>query len=82
MSCRVLKRGLEEAMLDRLVEEAKLCGITTLVGYYYKTEKNGMVKDFYDKFGFKKVREENEDTVWELDINEYQNKNNIIKVVS
>jgi len=82
MSCRVLKRDMEYAMLDRLVEEARECGINTLYGYYYKTVKNTMVKELYKSFGFKKINEkENEDSVWKCDINNYVNKNNVIKVV-
>ena len=39
MSCRVLKRDMEFAMMDELVEKAKHSGIKKLVGYYYPTSK-------------------------------------------
>lgn len=39
MSCRVLKRDMEFAMMDELVEKAKAAGIKKLVGYYYPTAK-------------------------------------------
>lgn len=82
MSCRVLKRGMEYAMLDELVEKAKECNINKLRGHYYSTTKNPMVKDFYGKLGFQKINEkDNGDTAWELDITSYNNKNSIIKVV-
>ncbi|MGN0612568.1 MAG: HAD-IIIC family phosphatase [Porcipelethomonas sp.] len=81
MSCRVLKRNMEYAMLDSLVSAAKKMGISVIRGYYFKTKKNAMVKNLYGDFGFTKISEaENEDTVWELDIREYAQKNNIIKV--
>lgn len=81
MSCRVLKRGMEETMMDCLVEEAKRCNISVVRGYYFKTNKNSMVKDFYAKFGFKLISEnENNDTVWELNVEDYKNKNKVIKV--
>lgn len=80
MSCRVLKRGMEDAMLDALVKESKNQGIKKLNGYYFKTAKNNMVKDFYKTFGFTKIDEQGEDTTWELDITTYKNKNNIIKM--
>ena len=57
MSCRVLKREMEDALLDELVCVAKERGITELRGYYYPTAKNGMVKDFYPKMGFSQVGE-------------------------
>lgn len=54
MSCRVLKRDMEFAMLDELVQQCREQGIQNIVGYYYKTAKNAMVKDLYGTFGFTK----------------------------
>lgn len=83
MSCRVLKRGMELAMLDSLVEQAKKQGIKTLKGYYFKTPKNSMVREFYGALGFTKISEqENGDSEWELEIDNYENKNKVIKVVT
>lgn len=80
MSCRVLKRNMEHAMLDQLVRAAKKAGAAKLRGYYYKTAKNGMVKDLYKDFGFTLVSSEGEDTVWELPIEGYRDKNTVIRV--
>lgn len=81
MSCRVLKRDMEFAMLDRLVEKCKEQGIETIRGYYYPTAKNNMVRDLYGKFGFEKISEDPEgNTVWKLDVASYENKNHVIKV--
>lgn len=55
MSCRVLKRGMEDAMMNVLFEEARIRGIKKIVGYYYPTAKNFMVKDFYEQYGFEMV---------------------------
>jgi FkbH-like protein len=52
MSCRVLKRDMEVAMLDAVIERAQAAGVTTLFGYYLPTKKNGMVADHYEKLGF------------------------------
>jgi len=82
MSCRVLKRDMEFAMMDDVVRRASDRGIEKVKGYYYKTAKNNMVKEFYGKFGFLKVLEENEDSVWELNIKDYTDKNKVIKVVN
>ena len=83
MSCRVLKRDMELAMLDSLVEQAKKQGIKTLKGYYFKTPKNSMVREFYGALGFTKISEqENGDSEWELEIDNYENKNKVIKVVT
>lgn len=80
MSCRVLKRGMENAMLDKLVEEATKKNIKMLKGFYYKTAKNNMVKDFYKDFGFYKISDNEQDTIWTLDISNYKNKNQIITI--
>ena len=47
MSCRVLKREMEKAMLDALVERARARGIRRLLGLYIPSARNGMVADFY-----------------------------------
>ena len=80
MSCRVLKRGMEYAMLDNLVFRAKQNGIKKITGYYFKTKKNSMVKNLFGEFGFEKVREEDENTVWELYLENYKEKNKFIEI--
>lgn len=76
MSCRVLKRDMEYAMLDELVRKAKSQGITEITGNYYPTAKNGMVRELFAEFGFDKIREDNEgNTKWRLFTEGYQNKN-------
>ena len=82
MSCRVLKRDMEYAMMDQLVEECERAGISTIIGYYYPTAKNRMVKSFYQLQGFRQVKGDQEgNTVWQFEIPEnYQKKNRYIKV--
>ena len=82
MSCRVLKRDMEYAMMDTLVRKCKEQGIKTIIGYYYPTIKNEMVKDFYSKMGFRKIREdENHNTTWEFSLNDpYTEKCEVIKI--
>ena len=52
MSCRVLGRGVEEAMMNLLAAEASRIGGRRLIGLYHPTAKNGMVRDHYAKLGF------------------------------
>ncbi len=81
MSCRVLKRDMEFAMLDELVRLAKEKGIDTIYGYYYPTAKNGMVRGLFGTFGFEKVSgDEQGNTVWKLPTDSYENKNVHISV--
>jgi FkbH-like protein len=85
MSCRVLKRDMEIAMLDAVVERAQSMDIHTLYGYYLPTAKNSMVADHYAKLGFKSSLFANPSfvegaTVWELDIKKYTKLNAHIHV--
>ena len=83
MSCRVLKRDMEYAMLDEIVKKANSLALTEVLGYYYPTEKNGMVKDLYQDFGFKKLSiDDKGNSVWSLSLQEktYIDKNKHIQV--
>lgn len=79
MSCRVLKRDMEFAMMDALIDRAKQLGIKAIYGYYYPTAKNGMVREFYSLHGFRKISEDNVgNTKWELVVDDYNKKNKYI----
>lgn len=81
MSCRVLKRDMEYAMLDTLVKKSYDRGIKKLVGYYYPTAKNKMVSGLYRDFGFEKISEDDSgNTEWALDTHLYKQKNKVIDV--
>lgn len=82
MSCRVLKRGMEFAMLDSLVEACRKRGVKTIYGYYYKSAKNQMVSEFYKGMGFIHLSlNENGDSIWQYYIPKtYENKNGFIGV--
>ena len=80
MSCRVLKRDMELAMLDSLVKRCREEGIRYIRGYYFKTQKNAMVKELYGDFGFIKTEDNGSDTQWLLDTEDYENKNKVIKM--
>ena len=81
MSCRVLKRGMEDAMMDTLVAEAAARGVKTIVGHYYPTAKNAMVREFYAQFGFAKVAEDADgNTEWRLDVSTYAPKHPHMKI--
>lgn len=75
MSCRVLKRGMEDVMMNVLFEEARKRGISTIVGHYYPTEKNKMVMNFYENMGFgKRDESSNGSSTWKLNCQKYVNK--------
>jgi predicted enzyme involved in methoxymalonyl-ACP biosynthesis len=52
MSCRVLKRGMEKFVLNKLVNFAKENNYKFIIGEYIKTTKNDLVKNHYSELGF------------------------------
>ncbi|MCR4589348.1 MAG: HAD-IIIC family phosphatase [Lachnospiraceae bacterium] len=55
MSCRVLKRGVENLAFKKVCEEAREMGCKKVVGEYVRTKKNGMVEGLYASLGFAPV---------------------------
>lgn len=80
MSCRVLKRNMEYAMMDEFIRLSKAMGATEIVGIYYPTAKNSMVSNFYGEMGFELIQKTDEETRWKLSLAEYDNKNLVIQV--
>ena len=68
MSCRVLKRGMENFTLNTMVEYAKELGFERIVGEYIPTLKNGIVKEHYTNLGFSPIG----DNLYELNIQGYE----------
>jgi FkbH-like protein len=70
MSCRVLKRGMENFTLNTMVERAKATGYKYIIGEYLPTQKNKMVENHYLSLGFKPV--DNCNTVqYKLELKDY-----------
>ncbi len=55
LSCRVIGRNIEKAMLAYIVSLAEKEGFKTVVGEYLPTERNVQVKDLYEQEKFKKI---------------------------
>jgi FkbH-like protein len=67
MSCRVLGRRVEEAVLAEIVLHAGRAGINRLIGRYIPTERNAMVRDHFGTLGFSLLSEHGSGaTEWEL----------------
>ncbi len=52
MSCRVLRRGVEDFVLNTMVARARAAGYHQIVGEYLPTPKNAMVAHHYESLGF------------------------------
>lgn len=75
MSCRVLKRGMEEFIANKMIETAKKHGFESVTGEYIKTQKNAMVADIYEKMGFTRKN----DNIFTADVNDFKYKKTFIK---
>ncbi|HME97489.1 MAG TPA: HAD-IIIC family phosphatase [Methylomirabilota bacterium] len=72
MSCRVLTRGVEEYLMNHVVEQARRWGLSSVAASYIPTSKNAMVKDFYTRFDFRKTVEHADGRIdWVLPVAEY-----------
>ncbi len=69
MSCRVLKRNMENFVLNTLVNFAIETGAKTIIGEFIPTPKNSMVQEHYKNLGFSSA-----DNHWQLLLNNYNQK--------
>ena len=74
MSCRVLMRGMENFVLNTLVEFAQQKGYLLVIGEYLPTLKNNMVENHYPNLGFGLVG-----GLWELDVRTYSTRRTFVK---
>jgi FkbH-like protein len=70
MSCRVIGRTVETALLAALTEEARARGARSLQGWFLPTKKNVPARDVYAQHGFHVKEEREEGVLWELDLTE------------
>ncbi len=72
MSCRVLGREVERATMNIVAAVAGARGARRILGEYCPTARNGMVRDHYEKLGFRLTAAEADGTArWELDLGKY-----------
>ena len=72
MSCRVLGRRAEEAVLADVAQAARAEGAGALIGHYLPTKKNGLVAEHFGKLGFTRTAENADgSTEWRLDLAGY-----------
>lgn len=71
MSCRVLKRGMENFTLNTIVERARAAGYKKIIGEYLPTPKNKMVETHYPELGFAKI-EDATTAQYALDVENYK----------
>ncbi len=69
MSCRVIGRSVETALLAKIVADARAAKAKRIIGEHFPTKKNPPAADFYEKHGFGMPAEtENNGTSWILNL--------------
>ena len=65
LSCRVLGRSIETAILAHVLEKAREARAARIIGRYIPTQKNGIVRDLYQRHGFQLVNRDEKAEIWE-----------------
>ena len=83
MSCRVLSRSLEQAILNKIIFDIKKTKINKIIGIYKPSAKNKLVLNHYKNLDFKLGEKNKYKTLWykELKINNLKQKQNHIKII-
>jgi FkbH-like protein len=68
LSCRVIGRTVETALLAHLVSQARARGCRRLEGWFLRTKKNQPASEFYQSHGFTAVEQTGEASRWILDL--------------
>ena len=75
MSCRVLGRNVENALLALLADRASAMGAKYIRGRYVDSGRNGIVRGMFESFGFRRIDEGSaRETVWLLDLGDMKPK--------
>jgi len=70
MSCRVLGRRAEEAILADVAAHARALGARRLIGEYRPTAKNGLVCDLYPRLGFAQIGRNDDSVLYALPLDD------------
>lgn len=68
LSCRVIGRTVETALLAHIADQARAGGAARLEGWFLPTKKNAPAKDFYSRHGFELAEERDGGQLWRLNL--------------
>ncbi len=72
MSCRVLKRQVEEELANEVFRIAREHGCARVIARYRKTAKNSLVADLYPRLGFSALESDEGGATYVRDVESYQ----------
>jgi FkbH-like protein len=68
LSCRVIGRGVETALLSFVCEQVRKGGCRTLRGRFLPTRKNAPASEFFSRHGFEQVSVDEHGSLWQLQL--------------
>jgi FkbH-like protein len=74
VSCRVLGRNVEDAFFNEIINEIFKRGAEKILAKFVPSTKNMQVDGFYEKFGFEKIKDENNVSLYSLEISKFIKK--------
>ena len=80
LSCRVLGKSVEFALMNELLKKAKAEGVKCIKGYFAPTKKNQPAEHFLEDCGFALSKEENKIKEYTFNFNEEFKKEILVEV--
>jgi FkbH-like protein len=81
MSCRVIGRDLERAVINEMIERARRRGCAEVRGWYLPTERNALVAELYSRAGFELMDSRADGaTLWRRPVDRTTDQIDFIKV--
>ncbi len=74
MSCRIIGRNIEYALIDFIIEQLKNAGIEKVKSKYIKTMKNSQVSNLFADCSFHIIEQLENETDYSLNVNQYKYK--------
>jgi FkbH-like protein len=68
LSCRVIGRTVESAVLAWIAQECSAAGAERLEGWFFPTKKNAPAASFYSDHGFQLLNQSGGGSLWSLDL--------------
>lgn len=74
MSCRVIGRGAEDALLNKILTDAASENISNVCAEYIRTAKNELVSNLWEKMNFEEVKSNKDSSAWQFDMTTFKPK--------
>ena len=81
MSCRVMGKKIENAIIDDIEKTVKDMGYSALIGKFIQSVKNAPVKNLYTGLGYSEINDESQEKKYIINLNEKENRDYCLKMI-